>query len=113
MVFIDLAKAFDTVSHRHLAAVLTHRKVDPLIIDLIMDSYRGCRTRVRTSNGDIKGIAMKVGVKQGDPMSPHLFNLAIDPLLLMLEERGVGFGQGTGKVTVLAYADDLVLLSNS
>jgi len=31
----------------------------------------------------------------------------------MLESEGVGFGEGDEKVTVLAYADDLVFLSDS
>jgi len=30
----------------------------------------------------------------------------------MLESEGVGFGKGSEKVTVLAYADDLVFLSD-
>ncbi|NWR53758.1 PO21 protein, partial [Regulus satrapa] len=53
------------------------------------------------------------GVKQGDPMSPLLFNIALDPLLCKLEAEGCGFQQGGTKVTAMAFADDLVLLSDS
>jgi len=113
MVFIDLAKAFDSVSHKHLKRVLVLRRTDPAFIALICNAYDGCSTRVRTRGGWSDKIAIKVGVKQGDPLSPLLFNLAIDPLLWMLESEGVGFGEGCGKVTVLAYTDDLVLLSDS
>jgi len=113
MVFIDLAKAFDSVSHRHLLCALVQRRVDPAFIDLIEDTYNGCNTRVRTRAGWSDRIYIKVGVKQGDPLSPLLFNLALDPLLGMLETKGVGFGDGECKVTVLAYADDLVFLSDS
>ncbi|NXG26738.1 PO21 protein, partial [Grallaria varia] len=53
------------------------------------------------------------GVKQGDPMSPLLFNLALDPLLCKLEDCGEGFQKGNTTVTAMAFADDLVLLSGS
>ncbi|NXG81205.1 PO21 protein, partial [Baryphthengus martii] len=58
-------------------------------------------------------IQMRVGVKQGDPMSPLLFNLALDPLLCKLEECGDGLQQGNNTITAMAFADDLVLLSGS
>ena len=54
-----------------------------------------------------------MGVKQGDPLSPILFNLAIDPLLRSLESLGSGYTIGEYSITVLAYADDLVLLSGT
>ncbi|KAJ3583331.1 hypothetical protein NHX12_024351 [Muraenolepis orangiensis] len=113
MVFIDLAKAFDSISHEHLKETLVQRRVDPGIVELINDSYRDCSTRVQTDSGYSGKIAIKIGVKQGDPLSPLLFNLAIDPLLSKLQEVGEGFDMGEEKLTVLAYADDLVLLSSS
>ena len=79
--FIDLAKAFDSVSHKHIKVVLEERSVDPAVVELIMDCYKGISTQVRTESRFTNKIKMKVGVKQGDPLSPLLFNLAIDPLL--------------------------------
>jgi hypothetical protein len=108
MVFIDLAKAFDSVSHKHIQWVLTERKVD-----LIGHCYHVCSTRVRTGRGFTPETGMKIGVKQGEPLSPLLFNLAIDPLLGALEGLGRGFRYGEENIRVIAYADDLVLLSDS
>ncbi|KAJ3583336.1 hypothetical protein NHX12_023069, partial [Muraenolepis orangiensis] len=81
MVFIDLAKAFDSISHEHRKETLVQRRIDPGIVEMINDSYRDSSTRVQTSNGYSGKIAIEIGVKQGDPLSPLLFNLAIDPLL--------------------------------
>uniref|UniRef100_A0A673B3A2 Reverse transcriptase domain-containing protein n=1 Tax=Sphaeramia orbicularis TaxID=375764 RepID=A0A673B3A2_9TELE len=114
VVFIDFAKAFDTVSHSHIDAVLEQRGVDELIRGIIKNSYRRCYSRIQTAEGPLKKIFLKVGVKQGDPMSPLLFNLALDPLLYKLEEIGKGFEVGQGSsISAMAYADDLVLLSSS
>jgi hypothetical protein len=78
-----------------------------------MDCYDGCSTRVQTGQGSSAKIFLRIGVKQGDPLSPLLFNLAIDPLLSKLENFGEGYGSAGNRLSVLAYADDLVLLSDS
>uniref|UniRef100_A0A3B3XT99 Reverse transcriptase domain-containing protein n=1 Tax=Poecilia mexicana TaxID=48701 RepID=A0A3B3XT99_9TELE len=113
VVFIDLACAFDSVSHQHIREVLELRKVDAGICDLISNSYKHASSRVLTHGGRTRSITLKVGVKQGDPMSPLLFNLCLDPLLTFLDQRGSGFTLSGQSITALAYADDLVLLSGS
>ncbi|NWT50178.1 PO21 protein, partial [Erythrocercus mccallii] len=39
IVFMDIAKAFDTVSHQHIVVGLTQRGVDPHIVHLISEMY--------------------------------------------------------------------------
>ncbi|NXQ64912.1 POLR protein, partial [Anthoscopus minutus] len=39
ILFLDIAKAFDTVSHQHIVTGLERRRVDPHIINLIMNRY--------------------------------------------------------------------------
>ncbi|XP_037313312.2 uncharacterized protein LOC119205528 [Pungitius pungitius] len=101
VVFIDFAKAFDTVSHEHLLSVLAQMGLDQHMVELVRDSYDGCETKVLCQEGSTPGIAMKVGVKQGDSMSPLLFNLALDPLIQQLEREGKS-------ITAMAFADELV-----
>uniref|UniRef100_A0A673BF16 ribonuclease H n=1 Tax=Sphaeramia orbicularis TaxID=375764 RepID=A0A673BF16_9TELE len=114
VVFIDFAKAFDTVSHAHIDAVLERRGLDELIRGIIKNSYKRCYSRIQTVEGPSKKIFLKVGVKQGDPTSPMLFNLALDPLLHKLDEMGKGYDIGNGSlISAMAYADDLVILSDS
>uniref|UniRef100_A0A671TQN5 Reverse transcriptase domain-containing protein n=1 Tax=Sparus aurata TaxID=8175 RepID=A0A671TQN5_SPAAU len=113
VVFIDFAKAFDTVSHNHLWVTLERIGVDDQLVKVIRDSYRGCTTRIRLRGGETQSIELRRGVKQGDPMSPLLFNLSIDPLLRLLECEGAGSTACGVRVASLAFADDLVLLSDS
>uniref|UniRef100_A0A8B9SC50 Reverse transcriptase domain-containing protein n=1 Tax=Apteryx owenii TaxID=8824 RepID=A0A8B9SC50_APTOW len=58
-------------------------------------------------------IEILTGVKQGDPVSLMMFNLSIAPLLRRLEKIRNGFKHGRKSVTLLVFADDLVLLSVS
>ncbi|NXU96938.1 POLR protein, partial [Cettia cetti] len=46
VVFVDIAKAFDTVSHQHIIAGLAQRGVDPHIVHLIGEMYKGITTYI-------------------------------------------------------------------
>jgi hypothetical protein len=51
------------------------------------------------------------GVKQGGVLSPVLFCIYIDRLLIQLAHAGVGCYIGSHFVSALAYADDIVLVA--
>ncbi|NWR08420.1 POLR protein, partial [Paradoxornis webbianus] len=39
VVFVDIAKAFDTVSHQHIISGLVERGVDPHMVQLVNEMY--------------------------------------------------------------------------
>ncbi|NXU58035.1 PO21 protein, partial [Turnix velox] len=106
-------KAFDTVSQSHIIVALEQRGVDQHIITLIKNMYCNITTSIDLKREHSEPIEINTGVKQGDPMSPILFNLSIDPLFCKLEEEGEGSQHCGEEVTAMAFADDLVLLSRS
>lgn len=112
-VFVDIAKAFDTICHWHILKGLKQRGVDPHLIHLIRETYENIITCIAIKEGKTDPIKILTGIKQGDRMSPVLFNLALDPLLRKLEQVGKGFHQGDLKITAMVFADDLMLLSDS
>lgn len=112
VVFVDIAKVFDTVLHDHIMWVLRERGLDQHMVDILSDSYKNVHTYIEVGRESLS-IAIKVGVKQGDPISPLLFNLLLDPLITTLEKTHMGFSFGINKITSLAFADDLVLLSDT
>ncbi|NXS00136.1 PO21 protein, partial [Oxylabes madagascariensis] len=106
-------KAFDTICHQHIIMGLVWRGIDPHVVHLVTEVYKNITTYIDTRGDKMDPIGILAGVTQGDPMSPVLFNLVLDPLLCRLETEGQGFHRGGLRITAMAFSDDLVLLSDS
>lgn len=113
VVFVDIAKVWSCNTVSNIMWVVRERGLDQHMVDIISDSYKNVHTYIEVGKESLSSIAIKVGVKQGDPISPLLFNLLLDPLITTLEKTRMGFSFGINKITSLAFADDLVLLSDT
>lgn len=55
----------------------------------------------------------KVGLRQGCPLSPLLFAIYINDLMREVNEEGGGVMVGGKTISLLLFADDIVLLAAS
>ena len=86
MVFVDYRKAFDTVEHPSLWKALESQGLSSCYINLLQKLY--CNTSGRIMLDCLsKEFAMKRGVKQGDPMSPTLFNAVLEDIFYELTPK--------------------------
>lgn len=110
---LDVSKAFDTVPHRAITRALQAQGFPPHLVELVNTMYTGVST-VLGVEGNPK-VTLRRGVKQGDPLSPLLFNLVMDPLLRQLgaSEDAFQLDEGGERMGVLAFADDITILSGS
>lgn len=107
--FLDVAKAFDSVSHERLEMAYREANLPKGISDLFADMYRGNTT---VFSGGEEVVRIKRGVLQGDPLSPTIFNLVMDMAVRSLKES-VGATLGDTKVSSLLFADDAVLFAEN
>ena len=62
---------------------------------------------------NLKGTVIIIINRQGDNLAPTLFTLYINDLIPVINELDVGVSICDSKVSILLYADDIVLLSDS
>jgi hypothetical protein len=108
---LDATKAFDRVEYCKLFRKLMSRKIPAVIIRLILNIYVNHTTRIAWNGIHSDQFCVRNGVKQGGILSPVLYCLYIDGLIDQLTRSNKGCYMGSFFVGVLAYADDLVLLS--
>ena len=113
IVGIDLAKAFNSVSHNSITCALGRHSVDEPMVQYILQSYSNCTTTILCGPANIPNVKLLQGVKQGDPLSPIIFNLILDELLdILLPSIGINITPNL-RFNCLTFADDLILLSES
>jgi len=115
VAWIDLTNAFGSVSHRVIKYTMEKLGLPKHFVEIVQDMYRNSYNTIKTKIGITNKIEIKCGVKQGDPLSPLLFNLSIEPLIrkILGYKSTRGFEGYTGKHIIQAYADDIVILSKS
>jgi hypothetical protein len=114
---LDFEKAYDRVSWAFLRTVLSRKGFEGGNVHRLMQLVTGAQTAIAI-NGEIGPFFHnKRGVRQGDPISPLLFNFMADALSAMIDAasraghiKGVVSHLIQGGVTHLQYADDTILL---
>jgi retron-type reverse transcriptase len=87
--------------------------IHPKLRCLVKQTLTNTSFKVITKYGLTEEIKTTRGLKQGDPLSPTLFNIFINPILDYLNETGKGFRLWVKEIKVLAFADNIALISET
>ena len=83
-------------------------------LNLVVDKYGKMKCRVSTDDGCAAPFNMDNGIMQGKRISPTLFSAFINDIVEAMNKiTSMGVVINNIKITVLKYADDLVLLATS
>ncbi|RTG89940.1 uncharacterized protein DC041_0008593 [Schistosoma bovis] len=116
VVFLDIRAAFDSLDRTVLWDCLLKKGVPEKFINILKALYKNTSGRVRAYNHLSPLFHSSSGVRQGCPISPFLFNFAIDDILetalMNVSNGGVDLLPGE-RLLDLEYADDIVLLCDN
>jgi retron-type reverse transcriptase len=114
---VDFKKAFDTVRHECIWKALRDQGVHETYVSTLAKLYTDQKGQVAT---DRMSNAFKIGrgTKQGDPISPVLFNAVLEMIVRRLRSKwdqqafGVDVGQDR-LLQNLRFADDVLVTATS
>ena len=109
--FIDIKKAYDSVSRDILWAKLDRLGFGPIFIHCLKIIYSDDSITTSIGGRTTRSIYLSRGVRQGCSLSPILFALYISDLGHELCRSGEGFDIEDVNISALFFADDIVLLS--
>src|SRR3981189_1773985 len=82
------------------------------LLSLVKRWYKNVTVRVRVNDVESDWFESKVGVRQRDTLSPLLFNIFINGIVEKVKESGLGVKIGSETMSVLLFADDMILVAN-
>ena len=116
MLKIDLAKAFDRLEWNFIVAALARKGLHGHFINLVHACISSPTFSVVINGQPFAKFRSNRGIRQGCPLSPYLFVLAINELSLALQEAmsnsslvGIVLGPNCPPIHSLLFADDLLI----
>jgi hypothetical protein len=119
-LFLDQEKAFDRLDSQFFIRVMEAMNFPPIFMKRITDIYQGAYAKVIVNGKLTNTIHIKCGIRQGDPLSPYLYIIAIEALAIYIREhpeiKGIHIKNSpnnTGKQVVAMVADDTTFFGHT
>lgn len=114
--FLDFQKAYDRLDWEYMWTVLSTMNFPDSFIKWIKLTYYNNEYLLQLNGHLVPGVYPKTGIRQGSPLSPALYVLAVEPLLQLIRTKSVEYGiplSPTHYKCLDAFADDTTLYSNN
>lgn len=114
LAFVDFHKAFDSIETWAFTQAMDDTRIDSRYTNLLKYIYKNATFHVKMDE-DFKTDKIKVnrGVRQGDPISPKLFTLALENVFKKLQWEMKGINIDGSYLNHLRFADDIVLINSN
>lgn len=113
-LFVDFSKAFDRIDRQYLWNKLVNIGIPNKMLTALQSIYRNVQCCVNINGAKTDYFNVSSGLKQGCLLSPVLFNMFTNDLVMELKQSGCGLNIGVRELLcVLCYADDLVCVAEN
>ena len=110
VVFADIMKAFDQVSHEFIYQMLATVGIPQRFIDWVKMSFKNTEVQLIVNGYLSESYSTGAGGKQGDPLFPLIFIIVMNGLIALIETddtiQGIELPYKAGTVKIVAFADD-------
>ena len=117
IVALDQEKAYDKIRHEYLWSTMEALNLPAHFVKTVKSLYSNAYTQVAINGVLSNPFRVIRGVRQGDPLSCLLFDLAIEPLACKLrncaELKGLAIPGVENKLIVNLFADDTTIYLSS
>lgn len=111
LLSLDIHKAFDSVSWSYLNFILPKYGISDKFLQGFNALYHNPQTRIKIPGHNSEFFPLSRGTRQGCPLSPLLFALAIEPLAHKIRNNYdiKGYTKGENEFKLSLYADDALV----
>jgi exonuclease III/ribonuclease HI len=115
IVALDQEKAYDKIAHDYLWRIMNGFGIPEAFINNVKNLYNHAETKVYINGFFSEKFRVTRGVRQGDPLSCLLFNIAIEPLAIALRKsslKGIHIPGELERLIEMMFADDTTVFLN-
>ncbi|KAL4084333.1 hypothetical protein QTP88_028157 [Uroleucon formosanum] len=81
ILFVDFKKAYDSIHRASLINILREFRFPKRLVNLVEASINGTKIKVKLANMLSQSVEVVTGLRQGDALSPILFNLVLEKIV--------------------------------
>jgi len=112
-LFLDFQKAYDSTHRNTLRKCMQEFKILKKLINMCKTCIQKTRSDVRVEGTFSSFFENNTSLKQGNSLSPILFNLTLQKVIQSIKMVPSGIKIGKEQLNVLAYANDIVLIEKN
>ena len=105
IISIDAEKAFDTIQHRFIIKTLQKVGIEGAYLNILKALYDKTTANITFNGEKLKAFPLRLGTRQGCPLSPIDFNIVLEVLAKAIREekeiKGIQIGKERGKLSLL------------
>jgi hypothetical protein len=109
IILLDAETAFDKIQQPLLIKLLERPGIQGLYVNMIKAIYSKPVANIKINGEKLEAIPIKLGMRQGYPLSPYLFNIVLKVLARAIRQQKEFKGIQIGKeVKMSLFADDMI-----